>query len=61
MSYKTSQFFENACLQHVSTDADFARIESKNMLFLGGILKFSKKCRTCGEFNERYQLVSSCK
>jgi len=35
-------FFENSCLRFVTTDADFTSIESKNMLFFGGILKFVK-------------------
>jgi hypothetical protein len=35
-------FFKILCHQNVSTDADFTPIESKKMLFFGGILKFLK-------------------
>ena len=53
MSSRMSIFFENPCHRFVTTDADFAWIESKRMLLFGGISQFTKKYRTNIGFNVR--------
>ena len=58
LTYEASNVLDKSCLQNVTTETDFAHIETEYMFIFGPRKQFSKNLSGVKVFNERHQRVS---